>query len=56
MRQPSAACLQALIVDLVSGMRKHTSGAREKYDAVERCSLQEQLPEQGPDTHVSEPT
>ena len=46
MCQPSAACLQALSVHFGSRVRKHASDAREQYDAVERCSLQQQLPEQ----------
>jgi hypothetical protein len=30
----------------VSRVREHASDAREQFDAVERCSLQQQLPEQ----------
>ena len=30
----------------ISRVREHASDAREQYDAVERCSLQQQLPEQ----------
>ena len=46
MCQPSAACLQALSVHLGSRAQKRASDTREQYDAFERCSLQQQLPEQ----------
>ncbi len=49
MHVPAFGCLPACKrypFTAISRVRKHASDAREQYDALERCSLQQQLPEQ----------